>query len=113
MDNQPSLFDPRPSGDQLRDAGIALVTENAGTWMDRARRVVAKHLRDVAGLFISGDEIRDAVQESIGPPHHPNAWGALTRGFIKSGQLLPTGRLVKSKRESNHSHANPEYEVSA
>lgn len=110
---QPDLLSWRPSGDALRDAGIALVTENAGTWMDRARAVATETLSKIPGQSISGDQIRNAVEGQIGPPHHYNAWGALARWLLLRGFLLPTNRSVKSERASNHSHANPVYEVAA
>jgi len=109
MTSQYDLF----SGSYLRDTGIALVTENAGDWMDNAKSLVSMFLARHPGRLITGDDIREVVQPRLGPPHHPNAWGALTRSMLVRGRLIPTGRLVKSTRATNHAHANPEYEIAA
>jgi len=109
MTFQPSLFDIA-DGAQLRDDGIARVTAKSGEWMSKAQECAARFLSTLSGSLTS-DEIRDAVREKIGEPHHGNAWGALTRWLILKGYLLRTGRLALSSRASNHAHANPVYEV--
>lgn len=111
MDPRMPLFDWQPTGPQLRDEGIARVTENAASWMDNARAIAVEFCRISDGKLITADVVRDFVAARIGQPHHFNAWGALSNWMVRQGRLIPTGRIVPSSRASNHAHKNPEYEV--
>lgn len=105
------LLDWAATGRALRDEGISRVTENAGSWMDNAREAALSFLPSISGHSITADVIRDAVQVRVGPPHHFNAWGALTNWLVRRGHLIPTGHLAASTRASNHAHKQPLYEA--
>ncbi len=76
------------TGETRQDAGIASVWEHADPWGDQAVAVIAQVPLDWEGLF---EELRPRVIAEVGAPHHPNAWGALTRTSRLRRVLFPTG----------------------
>ena len=89
----------------LRDITLTQVSENAGTWMDRAKRA----LPALRGQTMTGEMIRLYLSEIIGEPHHHNAYGALINHAVRSGQLKPTGRYLKMRTKKSHARKTPEY----
>jgi hypothetical protein len=97
------------SGDELRDEGLARVSENSGPWMSRAVAAATRVLpRDWTG---TGEDIRIIVTREIGKPHSPNAWGALINALAKPGGgiLIDTGKVRKMKAPKSHSRRTPVY----
>lgn len=85
---------------QARDAGIERVLENAGVdWKEAASDYIAGLPH---GYRCTGEEIRNACTERGIVPHHPNAWGGLISGAIKSGLLVGTGEYVPMKDKRSH-----------
>jgi hypothetical protein len=61
-------------------------------------------------LFFTIDDIQEVAAESgLGPPHHPNVWGAVIRSALLMGVMTKTGRYVKGRRPEQHSRMIPEY----
>jgi hypothetical protein len=87
------LFDAAASR-AARDDGIAQVgagrsPRGRSAWLDSAMSVVARLPSGWVGI---GEDIRRIVLNSpAGPPHHPNAWGALIRCAATEGYLVQTG----------------------
>jgi hypothetical protein len=93
-------------GEKLRDEGISTVSANAGSWMDMAMLVV-KHLpHEWTGM---GEDIRVIVCDRIGPPHHQNAWGALTRMARDKQHIERTGEMRKPRDPSSHARMTQVY----
>ena len=84
MNQQPDFF----GGASRRDAAIEVVTENSGEWMTRALAAVELLPNNIK---VTGEDVRFRLLESIGEPHHHNAWGALILHAVKDGSLLSTG----------------------
>ena len=94
-------------GETRKEAGIALVWEHADPWGDQALEVLERVPHDWEGLF---EELRPLVIAEIGAPHHPNAWGALTRSCRLRRLLFPTGEWRKSRvMVSNNARTAPVY----
>lgn len=101
------------TGQLLRDEGMALVSEHSGEWKDRARAAIDKWFESlVAGLTFTGEDVRAAIEPVIGPPHHPNAWGAVigskVREWLKAGQIAVVG-TTQARIPSNHARILREY----
>lgn len=85
-----------------RDAGIALVLNHAGdAFVDRACALIESvH----AGQIMLAEQWRKTCMEHGVYPHHPNAWGGLTRALFSRGIIKPTGRFSQAKSIKNHGH---------
>ena len=81
-------------GETRKDAGIASVWDHADPWGDQALAVIDRVSLDWEGLF---EELRPRVIAEVGAPHHPNAWGALTRTCRLRRVLVPTGVWRQSR----------------
>lgn len=96
-----------PNGEKAaRDAALSQVAGNAGDWMARAVDVAVSVLP--TRPFI-GEDLRPLVTAVIGPPHHPNAWGALTRILLDRKQIVPTGTWRAMRARGSHARQSPEY----
>ena len=91
------LFDINPTGEQLRDAGVAKVYKNHSAWVDKARST-AKAIAAWRGS-VSIDEVLEACPrpESV----HPNATGSIFRekcwkrvGYTQSKSPAAHARVV-------------------
>jgi len=82
------------AGQTRQDAGIASVWDHADPWGDQAVAVIDRVSLDWEGLF---EELRPRVIAEVGAPHHPNAWGALTRTCRLRRVLFPTGVWRQSR----------------
>jgi hypothetical protein len=103
---QTDLFTP-VTGETRKAHGIAQVWEHAVPWGDQALAVIDQVPRDWVGLF---EELRPRVLDAIGAPHHPNAWGALTRSCRLRRLLYPTGEWRQSQAVlSNNARTAPVY----
>lgn len=85
-----------------RDTGIQLVLERAGNvFVDRACALVESiH----AGETVLAEQWRMTCLEHGVQPHHPNAWGGLTRALVSRGIIRPTGQFGQAKSVKNHGH---------
>lgn len=90
------------TGVELRDAGMALVIENAP--LDY-KTEIAKSLDWLIGLDVpfTADDVRDMV-----PAHltgHPNVLPALLGSRARNGRIVPVGRY-RTTRRTRHSSKN-------
>lgn len=88
-------------GEARKSAGINLVSTNGTIWMGHALRIVMLYAPDYPNEFLA--EVFKALP-GIGQPHHPNAWGALTRRAKELRIIVGTGRFEKSTTTTNNAH---------
>ena len=93
-------------GKLLRDEGMERVASHSGLWKDRARAAMdAWFARLGPGQAFTGEDIRLAIREVVGEPHHPNAWGAVTGGRVRGWLLnaeIELVAVVEAKDPKNH-----------
>jgi hypothetical protein len=99
-------------GASLRDAGIARVMETARPWADEAQAAFAHWLTHCATEEFSLEQFRAwAEANGLPQPHHPNAWGGLTKklapyitpvGFTQSTRTAAHARLTRTYRKKTH-----------
>lgn len=82
----------RSTGLELRDQGIASLERHP--WLSMARKVAER----LCAAGVSGTITSDDLHIVMGPPPHPNAWGAL----FKDKRFTATGERVRSTRPSAH-----------
>ncbi len=96
------------TGKELRDEGIALVLDNAADWALVSQVNFTFWLEHVAPPVFSIEDFRIyAAKHGMPEPHHPNAWGALSKRFSKL--IKPIG-YTQSRRPSAHSRLTRIYE---
>jgi hypothetical protein len=93
---------------QARDEALERVTTNAGSYANQA----IGEIKLMRGTYI-GEEIRLAVEEKIGKPHHANAWGGIINTAVRQHLLLKTGRWRQMKTKKSHARESREYTVAA
>jgi len=105
------------SGVQARDMGEALVLSNQSlAWKARYGVLAARFLREqrVNSTF-TGEALRLYCKEyGLGEPSHPNAWGAVSGGMIRSWSRLGRIKVVgiqKAQDRRSHARLYPLYEV--
>ena len=86
-----------------RDAGMAIVNANATPWKELAKACILSLPSGSEGIF---EDFRLIVTGRIGPPHHPNAWGAIANSLIKSGGLVPTGAFGQMQMPKSHARSH-------
>lgn len=106
---------------QLKDKGIDKILTNQAPWLDAAIEQIKSMKIPDRGLRASqapysdnsmpADQIRQRIQNTIGEPNHPNAWGALFRTAMRRGLLIDTGRMTKSSITTSHSRRIPVYQI--
>lgn len=94
--------------DLFKRAGIELVTSHNLSWMDQALQVIAG-LR--AGALMTGEDIRHAVEETVGPPGHHNAYGALVSHAVRRKLLYKTPIYRKMRDPKSHARQTPVYTI--
>jgi hypothetical protein len=72
---------------------LVVQNERAKWWNSACGLIVKGIPRDWTGTF---DKISTAIAGRIGPPHHPNVWGALCAHAQKQGWLEGTGEWEQS-----------------
>ena len=86
-----------------RDKGIALVTANAPTFMQRGLEFIA--------TLPPGDYTSEDINTRLDivgiKPHTDKAYGALTRHAVRVGLLEDTGRVRQMKKEKSHARRTP------
>lgn len=89
------------NGEQLKLAGIELVTSNNLSWMDQALAILSTvSFREVE--FTSEDVRNACLSAGLPPPLHHNAWGALFNQASRRGIINRVG-FRKNKIPSAHS----------
>jgi len=99
------LFEDSSTAIQERDKALKQVADNSGEWMDRALAAV----KLLAPGEYTGEDIRLAVIEMIGAPHHHNAWGAVVKMSLAHKAIRPTGRLTAMKTRKSHGRRTAVY----
>jgi hypothetical protein len=95
-----SLFSYATEQAAKRDIALAQVSENSGDWaslcmieMREFRNNPYYHTNYPNGFTMT--HIRTWLTPLIGPPHHPNAFGALAMKLIKAGIIEDTGAISR------------------
>jgi hypothetical protein len=102
---QPDLFEALLA----RDEALETVIENAGhDWKAKALTLIATMQK---GTLATGEDLRLAISEKVGDPHHHNAYGALIMNAVRKGFIAPTGRYVRMKTPKSHARATPLYRI--
>jgi len=106
-----SNFSIKDDGIQLRDKGLAQVSEHNENWMfwalDEAEIWVEHTLKD----DFTGEDIRRWIESEGLKPNHPNAWGALINTLIKRKIIVPTGEYRAMKDNTSHARKTPVYKA--
>lgn len=103
-DDEPDLF----AGLAARDEALALVGANSQPWMTQALTTLPRAV-PLGFVGIAEDFKGLLLGAGVGPPHHPNAWGALTRCALDAGLLERTGAWEPMKIVSSHARLSPVY----
>jgi hypothetical protein len=105
------------TGIEARDFGEAAVLSNQSlAWKVRYGALAAKFLRECQpGSTFVGEALRLYCKDyGLGEPAHPNAWGAMSGGMIRSwtrtGRVKVVG-VQRAKDRRSHACLCPLYEV--
>ena len=90
----------------LRDQALHQVTRD--DWMGAALATFKRYQAELPDVF-TGEDVRELVVEHAFPPHHPNAWGALTMTLVRRGLIEATGTFTKMKSPTSHARRTFEY----
>jgi hypothetical protein len=94
-------------GPSLRDAGIARVMESAEPWAHEVERAFRYWLAAEAEPLFTFEQFRVwAEGNGLAQPHHPNAWGGLTKRF--KALVEPVG-YATSERPQAHARLTRTY----
>lgn len=88
------------NGEQLKMAGIELVSANNYSWMDQAISILSQ-VSFLEHEFTSEDIRNACLARGLPQPNHANAWGALFSRASKSGIITRVG-FRKNKIPSAH-----------
>jgi hypothetical protein len=99
--------DKTPSGADLRDEGIARVSEHNLNWLDAC--VSEVRLFRFMHVTFTGEDIRFHCTQRVGHPAHHNAWGALTNVCIRRDIIRPTGEHRPMRDPISHARQTPVY----
>lgn len=120
---QPDLFSftrPLPSpflngekdeatAQDLRDAALEQVIDNAGIdWQQQAIACIRACWLGREGIT---EDFRHTCEHQGLRPHHPNAWGALTRTMKRHNMLQETGEWRSPKDHKSHARPTQVYRV--
>ncbi len=105
---QPDLFRTtvKEPAKQDRDRVLKQVSDNP--WMPKALRALKflSRRRDW-----TGEDIRNVLEQTVGRPHHHNAWGALISAAIKKNLIKATGEYRAMEGPLSHARKTPVYRV--
>ena len=103
-------FDAQASID-LKDQALQQVLDNAGSnFIEQAAAIVPILF---AGQTVLAEDWRLVLSQLGIKPHHPNAWGGLTKSLATRQVISPTDRLAKSKDKHSHARRQPLWLVSS
>ncbi len=91
-----------------RDEGLSRVEINTREWWKLRAWDAILHLP--AGEM-TGEDIRLAVIEQVGEPHHHNIWGSLISRAIKDNVIQDTGSRTPMQTEQSHARSTAIYSV--
>ena len=103
LEDQPqTAIDCPPTGEQLKQRGQDRVMLNERkAWKAAAMDQIVSLC--MTKYTITADDVREAViARNIGPPHHPNVYGALMKAAASNGWITKTGQYQKSEIASRH-----------
>jgi hypothetical protein len=94
----------KPTGEVLRDTGIATVLENNLTWAQDAVGRFHEWLgtKPSGFEFVFEDFRLYSTEQGAPMPSHPNAWGGLSSHLGRAAAIASTGRLLKTRDAKNH-----------
>ena len=98
------------TGTQLRDKGLAQVSEHNENWMYHAYRSALYFALSHDSDF-TGEDIRFHCVGHAGEPFTPHAWGALINTLLKRKIIVPTGEYRKMKDRTSHARSTPVYKA--
>lgn len=88
-----------PSGAELRDLGIAAVSDSEPRFVTVALGAIG----DIpSGVEFDAEGLRSLLPRHVATGVHPNAWGAAIRTASMAGLIEPTGGFVLADRASAH-----------
>ncbi|HEX8814324.1 MAG TPA: hypothetical protein VF753_02385 [Terriglobales bacterium] len=93
-------------GRLLRDAGLRSIARNNPEWFRGAILEIHKLPHGWRGL---PEQIRPAIEQAVGAPNHPNAYGMLINRAVKRGLLRRTGRRRPMELDTSHGRWTDEY----
>jgi hypothetical protein len=97
------------TGQQLKEKGIKEVSEHNENWMKRA--ILGARTYITYPATFTGENIRNYIEQWVGAPKHPNAYGALINTLIKRKIIVPTGEHRKMKDIRSHARSTPVYKA--
>lgn len=100
--------DPGAASRAARDEGMRKVSANSPGFVDHVR-IVMKGVEP--GREMTGEDIREVCEAADVIPNHHNAWGAATRGLLRDGTIIKTGRHTQCKGVKRHARETPIYLV--
>ncbi len=109
---QQSLWSYTPTrdlseGERLKRDGIRIVLDNQGnSWSEMAQHLIAHYIKR-HGPCLMEDARVFALECGLPEPSHPNAWGAVSSGLSRKGQIEMTGDRSKSKSVKSHARIQP------
>ena len=98
------------AGETARDAALEDVAANAKAWM--ADALVLIQSMEHRGFTVTGEDVSVFVAAELGPPHHPNANGALIMNAVRKKILKATGEYRPMKKRQSHARKTPVYRIS-
>lgn len=102
-DDEPDLF----AGLAAKEEALDRVAENSGGWWDEAMTSLRKVPLGTEG---TAEKFGRLMREGgLGPPHHPNVWGAFTNRALKAGLLEDLDTRRPMEKPSSHARRTPVY----
>jgi len=99
------------TGEQLRDAGIALVDSNNYDWKEAARKLLPILLW--RGQLVTGEDIKLRLRAAGMPePKSPSAWSSLIAYAVNHNYLVDSGKSKRCSLPSAHSRRTAIWRVS-
>lgn len=105
------------------EESIRLAKERMATAIFKAPHEWREGYKTLAEAFLAqltpkatfiGEDLRKYVEQEIGQPHHPNAWGAMAQGTLrrwrKEGRIAMIG-VSQATSKKSHASLYPRYEV--
>ena len=84
---------------ERRDAALQQVSCNAEHWTQYALSYLEAALSSLPDSPFTSEVIRRRIEDNVGSPHHPNAWGALINTAVQRGWIKGTGSTDHSRGE--------------
>ena len=104
----------RTSAQLERDRVLENMLRNGRrVWADGYRVLARSFLIELKpGARFIGEDLRSYIEPLLGPPHHPNVWGAVSRGvlnnWMRSGNVRLVG-LANMTTPRSHARLSPQY----